>query len=970
MRWVYLVLLLTGACPAAWAQHLPPARPQNIFLKKYSVNDGLPDSYILRVFQDRQGFLWIGTAGGLSRYDGREFINYGYKQGLPDLRVDAICEDKNGGIWVGTRRGIVAIHGRGCIQYPFSDGHTPTFVFGIKEDSRHALWAYTDKGAYRWDGQQWLKQSLVRGMDDHSCRDVLETPQGLYINYGEELVLKKRDGKDSLIGRQPGERSWFNVVKPGAGGLFMSLPHSLIRLPATKVFATALQHKHVGAFFCDSRRRFWISTEEDGLLISAGNSLDLITDTIRTQYNLISDIIEDRQGNIWIAGFDGLVKVKDVHYTLFDQTWEDRLLTGTSPNAALSDLHRRGPLDAWTTDDQDRSWLMARERGLYLLDHRKLKKIPVPTISPNSDFHDIAFNRFDKKVYLCVDSLLLYGDREGFSIWRDTANGQPVINPWSVVALDNGCVLIWTRDNELYLLDKTKKRKKITAAFAIPPINQRVRFFITRQGKLWLLFNGGLALYHWDEHQLPIKEQQLTGRDGLPGDAVSSMAEDRDGRLWVATSAGIAVVDTSFTRDGRRVINALGREEGLAEDQWSNIGLLLDSAGRVWVRLPDRLVRLNPRQIRFDHSEIPTAIEDIATTRQLPAKSNPQTAHQTTLDDWTDSLYGYRQLPKQLRLPYYLNGLTISYRSPCFSVPANVEYSYQLKGFDNRWSEPSPNNSVTFGELPAGAYTFRVRSRLSSTDWGEQDQLSFVIAKPFWESWLFRCAVLLLLLAGIVVVFRLTLRYYRRTTRMRELELTALRAQMNPHFIYNALNSIQALVLDDNTELASQYISKFGRLLRQVLHHSDRPAIPLAEELQALEGYLQLEQLRLHIDLHYRIRPDPTIHLDTEMVPPLILQPFAENALWHGLSRKAGEKRLDILLHTQGEWLVVEIGDNGIGRVAAAMRRRHNDAPRGMEITGRRIKQSHGTVETLDLYDATGAPQGTRVIVRIRRHPT
>jgi LytS/YehU family sensor histidine kinase len=217
--------------------------------------------------------------------------------------------------------------------------------------------------------------------------------------------------------------------------------------------------------------------------------------------------------------------------------------------------------------------------------------------------------------------------------------------------------------------------------------------------------------------------------------------------------------------------------------------------------------------------------------------------------------------------------------------------------------------------------------------------------------------------------------------QVRELELKALRAQMNPHFIYNALNSIQALVLDDYPEKATMYISKFSRVLRQVLNHSERSVISLREELEALELYLQLEQLRLHVNLQYHIKPDQGIGLDSEWLPPLILQPFAENSLWHGLSRKKGEKKLEILLHTEGEWLVVEIVDNGIGREQAA---RNNGAwgtgagpampagktSKGMEITGRRIREfngeEHPSMVVTDLYEE-GHPAGTRVVLRLRR---
>jgi sensor histidine kinase YesM len=211
------------------------------------------------------------------------------------------------------------------------------------------------------------------------------------------------------------------------------------------------------------------------------------------------------------------------------------------------------------------------------------------------------------------------------------------------------------------------------------------------------------------------------------------------------------------------------------------------------------------------------------------------------------------------------------------------------------------------------------------------------------------------------------------TQQMRELEMKALRSQMNPHFIYNALNSIQALVLDDQTDKATLYISKFGRLLRQVLNHADQEGVSLAEELETLELYIQLEQLRLHVDLHYHIEVDAAIDTHQEGIPPLVLQPFVENALWHGLSRKAGEKTLGIFLHLDNEWLVAAIVDNGIGRTPAAVQSRikRDNPSKGIDITGRRIATYNqlpgvAAIDIIDLYQEE-QPAGTKVIVRLKR---
>jgi hypothetical protein len=372
--------------------------------------------------------------------------------------------------------------------------------------------------------------------------------------------------------------------------------------------------------------------------------------------------------------------------------------------------------------------------------------------------------------------------------------------------------------------------------------------------------------------------------------------------------------------------------------------------------------------VQFNNTPPVVSIEDIRLNLQP-----------TRRKAWADTLYGYRQLPHQSQLPYSLNNLSISYKAPCFSGVSGIEYSWQLEGVDSNWSAPIKNTSVAFVKLPPGTYRFKIKARKSNTNWGAPASFLFIIDKPYWETWWFRICVLTITTTLLGFMFRSRVKRIQRKAQvreqLRELELKALRSQMNPHFIYNALNSIQALVLDNKPDEATRYIGKFGRLLRQVLNHSEQSLIPLEEELQALELYIQLEQLRLNVDLQYRIETSAGIDTSLEWIPPLILQPFAENALWHGLSRKQGEKKLHIVLSVQDNWLIAEITDNGIGRQQATGKKALSThaASKGMDITERRIKEYNHTrglvaIEIIDLCNTAQQPAGTKVVLRIKRH--
>ena len=234
----------------------------------------------------------------------------------------------------------------------------------------------------------------------------------------------------------------------------------------------------------------------------------------------------------------------------------------------------------------------------------------------------------------------------------------------------------------------------------------------------------------------------------------------------------------------------------------------------------------------------------------------------------------------------------------------------------------------------------------------------------------------------IVFVYSRRVKTIQRRANVRnqlyDLEMKALKAQMNPHFIYNALNSIQSLIADEKKSDAINYVGTFSRLLRQVLEHTDSNVVTLEKELQTLRLYIQLESLRLNMDLHYELAADDEVMTENEKLPPLILQPFVENALWHGLSRKNGEKRLKVFVSQEGDYLICTIEDNGIGRAMAAEFKKESVreiySSRGIDITIKRLTEFNKTrnapVLYNDLLDDNGNAAGTRVSVFIKKQIT
>jgi LytS/YehU family sensor histidine kinase len=272
--------------------------------------------------------------------------------------------------------------------------------------------------------------------------------------------------------------------------------------------------------------------------------------------------------------------------------------------------------------------------------------------------------------------------------------------------------------------------------------------------------------------------------------------------------------------------------------------------------------------------------------------------------------------------------------------------------------------------------------------WSEK-AVSIEIVPAWWSRWWFRLSVLLAVVAIIyfLVKWRLHEKYRlqmersekekelsRLQHRTAQLEMHALRAQMNPHFLFNSLNSINRFIIQNNSDQASGYLTKFSRLMRLILQNSQHELIPLESELEALKLYLELEAVRFDHHFTYSIHVDENLDMSMLKVPPLIIQPYAENAIWHGLMHKEEQGKLVIDLREDGDYLICSITDDGIGRKKAAELKSKSASTHksmGMKITADRIasmkwrKANDNGIQITDLVLPDGTPAGTRVEIKI-----
>jgi hypothetical protein len=320
----------------------------------------------------------------------------------------------------------------------------------------------------------------------------------------------------------------------------------------------------------------------------------------------------------------------------------------------------------------------------------------------------------------------------------------------------------------------------------------------------------------------------------------------------------------------------------------------------------------------------------------------------------------------------------MSFRVESSSYKDVPKFYYRLVGVDTGWHFTNLQE-MSYRNLNPGIYSFQLRAAnsdgivsITPVEYG------FIIQKPFWLTWWF----ILVEIAALIVVVYLIIQSRSRIIRKKEEEKTrvnkliaeyqviALRSQMNPHFIFNAINSIQRYVLEKDPKTAYFHLGKFSRLIRMVLNHSQDKNVMLGDELEMLRLYIDLEQLRFdNFECDVQVASDIDLH--HTYIPGMLLQPFVENAIWHGLMNLKGSKvpKLSLEISKSNEELKISIEDNGVGRERTL--KMEKDPMRkslGMEITGQRIelinklnKEHRAKKKITDLYDDKNNPAGTRV---------
>ena len=348
------------------------------------------------------------------------------------------------------------------------------------------------------------------------------------------------------------------------------------------------------------------------------------------------------------------------------------------------------------------------------------------------------------------------------------------------------------------------------------------------------------------------------------------------------------------------------------------------------------------------------------------------------------SLRNSRVPLKSIVLKHDQNSIFIYYGVNDFAERKDIHFAYSIKGYSNGWIEINKANIdqlnvVPLQDLKRGKYILHVKVKIGDENWRKQmAELEIIVLPPFWFTWWFWLLVLGTVGPAVYFLYKWRINEVRKFEREKvnherellELEARSLRAQMNPHFIYNCLNSIKALIQSDEKPMATDYLTTFSKLIRTVFQNSDKRQISLYDEIETCKLYTKLEAMRLNSKLQYSFNIDPNLDLKSVMVPALIIQPFIENAIWHGIVPKETGS-VNVSIKGNDEAIVCTVEDDGIGRKRSKLNKPESTVlheSKGVHLSQARLNiekvlnDKSASIETVDLYKDDEAV-GTRVVL-------
>ena len=936
------------------------------------------------MIEDSKGFIWLAADKGLYRYDGNIYKNYtnDTKKGHS---VFELHEDQKGRIW--------CINISGQIFYVKNDKLITVADLGHLTGGELADYIIKDDIIYIFLNHKILivdsnTKSILKSYEytvvgrPIACKgqiffNIDDTIHTLTENHEIVSVLTVKTLQESKINvsrkiMKPSLFCWNDKLYNLYG---LSSENILIEIDVKQqksrrlILPTPLKKQRI-IHIKSVENKQWIATNVGVFICSLQDNKLLIEETLLDNEFVTKTLIDKHQNYWFTTKLNGIFVIPNIH-TRFYESLKDK---------KISVLHKM--------DESHFAYgTMTGEIGMYNIDNNSLNSRQLPL---NQKVHAITYNEGTNKLYLSQDtnsyivnaSTLAfntnkyYANAKSLTLLRDGVIAYSSYSLAKILDVENLSILHEFGEGGIikrsYTSHYSKAKDIIYMAYVdelksydntIPNVSpKKIRYknnpiFTTNitetaNGIVWASsFNNGI--YGIKNDSVIVN---ITNKEGLLSNKTNILKGDGN-HLWIATENGLQLYNTF-----ENTFKSITKRDGLPSYFITGIEVFGD---RVIIGSNKGVSSINKKYV-FKERKAP---EVYFTSILINEKAVP--------------------VKKNYKLDYDSNSLRFNFNANGFQSNENITYKHRLLGYNDSWlALGERENSVKYNSLPAGNYTFEVKAIDNAIpNKSIVKQINIAIKTPFWKSWWFITiiAITLLLIVWLYYTQKIKkLRLKQKTNLERERvnrqliasQLENLRSQMNPHFIFNALNSIQEYIVLNEKELASSYLVKFSRLIRMYLEHSQKQEVTLKEELEPLSLYLTLEQNRFEDVLEYEINISPEVPVNNIKVPSLFIQPYVENALKHGLLHKKEDRFLlvSLALNNEKTNLICKITDNGIGRKASELineekRKQHISfatAANRKRIDLINTNRKHKIVVNItDLYNDKNESEGTQVEIII-----
>lgn len=995
------------------------AQPEQFFFGRLTDQDGLPNNGVRKVIQSRDGLLWIACTNGLARYDGYKVKVY-RNDPSDSTTISAnlivnLYEDSRNRLWVSSTGHGISLSDPLKSSYRKLQLSNDTIlnhamnVREIAEDSTHLIWMLTNEGLFLIREEREIFTSVdaakifpLTPCDFPPFSTTILTSRDGTMWVGTREGLYRMDTKNqkvycpqqfnglpaygiNALGYDRLGRLWVSCNQKNDRLYFEDTPNhfkSFTGIPFDTTFRDA-------EFAFDLDNRLWVSVFGDQVY-----GYDFRDSTLFLQSSLNPEIGHERfyrnpfvdsSGMVWLLA-EGL------YYYPYPKGFR----------------HYKHPYTFHQSNSEifiskDAYWFAYREKGLVRIDKKTNERVHMSSEQEGKAFlpEDLIVGILElhngHTMLVCFNVIIIL-DKEANIIAQHEIVGT------NRSALQDSKSRIWIGGiSGLHLFSE---ELGVIKSYKLPSVLNDNRNFIQamaedKHGNIWFVSdNKGVAQLNPETEEIRHFLQRYGDTNSLPSNSVNDILIDPQNFIWLATDNGLVQMDPATEK-----MISINYKEGLASNYISSI--VQDDVGIIWLATQSGISSFNPNTqqivnynradglnngVYYDRAKHITADGiiyfggmngvDYFNPHQL--RSNP-TSPKLKLVSFNSIHHGLTAShlsTDDVRLSYNDDLIEIEFTGIHYSDQTSVQYMYKLEPLHEDWIQLGDQHTVLFSNLKPGKYVFHAKAVTADEVSSKADLvIPIYVSPPFYQTAWFRLLMLALIGGAIFwyIKYRETMAENRQkkeseiSRQILELEKRALQAQMNPHFIYNSMNSIQQFIIVHDVEGAMKYLTRFSRILRTVLNMSAQSRIPLYEEIKLIEDYLELENMRFPNKFTYEIKVSPELNIHSAEIPPFFIQPQVENAIRHGLLKKSTPGHLSVEIKKDGEHLMIIVEDNGIGRVAS-QQMKYTDSKthvsKGLSIVEERLRHmgstnGHQPFKITDLYDRMQQPLGTRVEITL-----